>query len=236
MPVRRGWTRPNIEDHLWAAGPYRRSDRGKPSGPERTIEDQILGAATHVAEGRLCLDGHVIDAIKAIPLTRRPKIEADVLLLVDRGDAVRQYLAEVKGAANNPWYAAIELLRQMRLFAASHTVDYFHHKNPKLPPRLSVTGLVLAPEIYYKTATGWLIPRSSSTTSSATSDSTFASQSGTDTTHRSPSSSGQPHEPSAHRALLDQCGLRLRCRRDRGRAGRSGAGDRIVASHPSGRM
>jgi hypothetical protein len=114
------------------------------------ILDKILGAATHVAEGRLCLGGHVIDAINAIPLTRRPKVEADVLLLVDHGDAVRQYLAEVKGAANNPWYAAIELLRQLRLVAASHTVDYFHRKNPRLALGLPATGLVLAPEIYYK--------------------------------------------------------------------------------------
>ena len=148
--VCRDWPRPNIEDQLWAAGPYRRSDRGKPSGPERTIEHQILGAATHVAEGRLCLDGHVIDAINAIPLTRRPKIEADVLLLVNHGDAVRQYLVEVKGAANNPWYATIELLRQLRLFAASHMVNYFHRKNPQLPPGLPATGLVLAPGTYYK--------------------------------------------------------------------------------------
>ena len=152
VPVRRDWTRPDIKDHLWTAGPYRRGDRGRPSGPERTIEHQIIGANAQVAERRSCLGGRVIDAINAIPLTRRPKVEADLLLLVDHGPEVRQYLAEVKAAANNPWYAAVELLRQFRLFAASHTADYFHRKHTQLPAGLPATGLVLASRAYYKNA------------------------------------------------------------------------------------
>ncbi len=150
MPVRRDWTRPNIEDHLWAAGPYRRSDRGKPSGPERTIEDQILGAATDVAEGRSCLGGQVIDAINAIPLTRRPKVEADVLLLVDHGDAVSSTSQKSKVPPITRGTRPSNCCASCACSRASHTVDYFHRKNRKLPPRLPATGLVLAPEIYYK--------------------------------------------------------------------------------------
>jgi hypothetical protein len=144
------WPRPHPEDHLWAAGHYRRGDRGAPSGPEREVEHQILGPDALIAVGRVCCGGRVIDAINAIPLTRRPKIEADVLLLVDHGDELRQYLAEVKKSADDPWYATVELLRQLRLLAASsHAGDYFHRKDQRVPAGVPVTGLVVAPKAYY---------------------------------------------------------------------------------------
>jgi hypothetical protein len=150
VPVRPAWPRPNAEDHMWAAGPYRRRDREDPSRPERIVEHEILGSGEQMAEGRLCCGGRVVDAINAIPLTRRPKIEADVLLLVDHGHERRLYLAEVKKDSNNAWYATVELLRQLRLFTAStHAIDYFHRKDTEVPAGLPVTGLVLAPSDYY---------------------------------------------------------------------------------------
>ncbi len=138
------------EDHRWAAGPYRRGDRGDPSGPEREVEHQILGPEVHVAEGRLCCGGRVVDAMNAIPLTTRPKVEADILLLVDHGHEQRLYLAEVKKGSDDPWYASVELLRQLRLFKGStHAGDYFHRKDPNVHVGLPVTGLVLAPSDFY---------------------------------------------------------------------------------------
>lgn len=150
VPVEPTWPRSGAEDHLWAGGPYRRGDRGAPSRPERIVEHEILGPGKQMAEGRLCFGGRVLDAINAIPLTRRPKIEADVLLLVDHGHDRKLYLAEVKKGSNNPWYATVELLRQMRLFTVSpHAADYFHRKHTEVPSGLPVTGLVLAPRDYY---------------------------------------------------------------------------------------
>jgi hypothetical protein len=150
VPVKPAWPRPNPEDHIWDSGPYRRGDRNAPSQPERIVEHEILGPGKQMAEGRLCCGGRVLDGINAIPLTRRPKIEADVLLLVDHGQEQRLYLAEVKKNSNNAWYATVELLRQLRLFTAStHAADYFHRKDIHTPSGLPVTGVVLAPRDYY---------------------------------------------------------------------------------------
>jgi hypothetical protein len=49
------------------------------------------------------------------PLTPTPKIEADLLLLVEHANGPHLYVAEVKAMANTPWYGTIELLRQLRL-------------------------------------------------------------------------------------------------------------------------
>lgn len=145
------WTRPSPEDDKWADGPYRRGDRGNPSQPERTVEDEILGSDASIAEGRTCMGGAVVGGINAIPLTAKPKIEADVLLRVQHKDHSQHlYLVEAKKMANTPWYATLELLRQMSLFRASgHAADYFHRCDSSVPKGLPVTGLVVAPAEYY---------------------------------------------------------------------------------------
>ncbi|MTD44896.1 hypothetical protein GKE82_11480 [Conexibacter sp. W3-3-2] len=153
LPVDPSWPRPEAEDHKWSTGPYRRGDRLEPTSPERIVEHQILGAGDQVADGRTCFGGAVVDGINAIALTLTPKIEADLLLLVDHDGEHRLYLAEAKAMANTPWYATIELLRQLRLFTASgHAADYFHRQDSSIPQALPVTGLVLAPAGYYTAA------------------------------------------------------------------------------------
>jgi hypothetical protein len=115
LPVAEGWLRPAREDDMWVEAPYRRGDRDAPSSPERTIEHEILGPGSNIAAGRKCLGGAIRGGINAVPLTSTPKIEADLLLLVEHTNGPHLYLAEVKAMANTPWYATIELLRQLRL-------------------------------------------------------------------------------------------------------------------------
>lgn len=155
IPVSTEWVRGQAEDAKWASGPYRRSDRKDPSQPEREVEHEILGAGLQIAAGRTCFGGKVVGGANAIALTRTPKIEADVVLLVDHNGVERLYLAEVKKDSNKPWYAAVELLRQLRLFAASSHAPALLHRLSKrgTPTPLALTGLVLAPRSYYE-ATG----------------------------------------------------------------------------------
>lgn len=150
LPVPAAWTRPDPEDHRWRQGPYRRGDRGAPSSPERAVEQEIVGSADAIADGRTCMGGIVVDGIAAVALTTTPKVEADLLLLVNHQPGLRLYLAEVKAMANTPWYAIIELLRQMRLLtASSHATDYFRRKDDTVPSGLPLTGLVVAPPQYF---------------------------------------------------------------------------------------
>jgi hypothetical protein len=152
LPVAEGWLRPAPEDDMWAAAPYRRGDRCAPSSPERAIEHEILGSRSKIAPGRKCLGGAIVGGINAVPLTSTPKIEADLLLLVEHTNGPRLYLAEVKSMADTPWYATIELLRQLRLLlSGSPTLGYFH-RTAGTPSDVAMTGLVLAPQVYFDSA------------------------------------------------------------------------------------
>ncbi len=58
----------------------------------------------------------------------------------------------MKDGSNNAWYAAVESLRQARLFDASEaTRTLFRERHPEmgLPKKLPMTPLVLAPQIFY---------------------------------------------------------------------------------------
>lgn len=152
LPVAEGWLRPAPDDDKWVAHPYRRGDRGAPSSPERTIEHEILGAGSESAQGRTCLGGAIVGGINAVPLTRTPKIEADLFLLVEHTNGPHLYLAEVKSMANTPWYATIELLRQLRLLLSGSPALGYFHRTAGTPSDVSMTGLVLAPQMYFDSA------------------------------------------------------------------------------------
>ncbi len=75
-----------------------------------------------------------------------------MLLLVRDGRGYRLHLVEVKARSNNAWFAAIENLRQLRLFSESRKAQrLFQARRPelKLPGSLAVTAVVLAPAEFY---------------------------------------------------------------------------------------
>lgn len=152
LPVAHGWLRSAPEDDLWAAAPYRRRDRCAPSSPERAIEQEILGCGSKITPGRKCLGGAIVGGINALPLTLTPKVEADLLLLVEHTNGAHLYLAEVKSMANTPWYATIELLRQLRLLLSGSPALGYFHRTAGTPSDVSMTGLVLAPRVYFDSA------------------------------------------------------------------------------------
>lgn len=136
---------------------YRRGDLHTPHPGEHAIEHRILverfGEVT-------VLGGKLIDGVNAFPLAcdfaggrRCGNVEADMLLAVRSGETLRLLLCEVKAGANDCWYAAIESLRQMRLFLTNpvgRAVMQQRGAMPETPKEVPVTGLVLAPVGYYR--------------------------------------------------------------------------------------
>jgi hypothetical protein len=75
---------------------------------------------------------------------------ADVCGVLMTEKRVRPLFIEVKVAANNPWFALIENLQQIRLArACAHKIQAFVHQNSKHRVERGVWGLILAPERYY---------------------------------------------------------------------------------------
>ncbi len=153
-PIPGAWQR-GIDPQL-LYGRYRRGDLHKPHPGEHTIEHEILGGNF---ERVSCFGYTLVDGVNAFPLSRdtrgvgrRGNVEADMLLLGELDGAYRLFLCEVKDQANDPWYAAVESLRQLRLFIENaKSRDVFAHRGSVtgLPAEIPVTGLVLAPVNYY---------------------------------------------------------------------------------------
>lgn len=154
LPIPGRWQRER--DSQLLADRYRRGDRHAPHAGEHTIEHQIL--ETHFDEVR-CFQTQLIDGVNAFPLScdfagggRRANVEADMLLLGRSENQFRFFLCEVKDGANDPWYASVELLRQMKLFLDNPLARKTMIHRGSLPVQAAeatVTGLVLAPRAYY---------------------------------------------------------------------------------------
>lgn len=124
---------------------------------EHAIEYDVLTPSPS-ATAATCLGARLVDGVNAVPLAkdaaggRVGNVEADMLLLVRDGRGYRLHLVEVKVRSNNAWFAAIENLRQLRLFSESRKAQrLFHARRPELmlPGSLAVTAVVLAPAEFY---------------------------------------------------------------------------------------
>jgi hypothetical protein len=148
------WQR-TVDDQLLGSR-YRRGDSRVPHPGEHTIEHQILIEQF----GRISLlDGTLIDGVNAFPLAcdfasgaRCGNVEADMLLVGQSADGLRLVLCEVKADADDPWYAAVESLRQMRLFVSNPVGAAVMQKRGALladAAKIPFTGVILAPVDYY---------------------------------------------------------------------------------------
>jgi hypothetical protein len=157
-PVDRTWGRGEKDDARWKVNGqqrrYRRShsELGAQRDEEHALEKAIL---EHHFNDITCFGGRLVDGINAVPLCafKMGKVEADLLLLVrePNGRSHRIFLVEAKTNSNNPWYAVVEHLRQLKLLEVSAVKRIFHRRNPSLslPEEIPVTGLILAPGTYY---------------------------------------------------------------------------------------
>lgn len=124
---------------------------------EYVIEGEVLDPRP-AEVSTICLGARLVDGVNAVPLTkdaggrRAGNVEADMLLLVRDEHEYRLLLVEVKTTSNHAWFAAVENLRQLKLFKRSlETQSLFHRRCPDLdlPERLPVTAVVLAPSSFY---------------------------------------------------------------------------------------
>lgn len=148
-PIPQAWTR-GRDDHRWDGIRYRRGDKDEPNRGEGQLEHKVL--VEHFPDIE-CLGGRLVDGINAVPLGPGRSVEADMLLLVGRKGMYEQLLVEAKVAANNCWYAVVENLRQLALFEANDNLKAGFGRRRldcEVPDTLPVSGLILAPESYYK--------------------------------------------------------------------------------------
>lgn len=125
---------------------------------EHAIEFELLDPSPAERE-TLCFGDRLVDGVNAVPLAkdveggRSGNVEADMLLLVASQGGYRLLLVEVKEASNHAWFAVVENLRQMKLFAESSAAQslFREERRPELalPSQLPVTGVVLAPPSFY---------------------------------------------------------------------------------------
>lgn len=153
LPVPGNWQR-KIDAQLLGPQRYRRGDIDAPRNGEHRIEKEILDDPIDIVT---CMGATVVDGINAMPLVRdeaggrSANVEADVLLLLRDDNGHKLALLEIKDSANNPWYAAVENLLQMKLLSENPVQQrLFHERGVALSAEaLPVVGLVVAPEAYY---------------------------------------------------------------------------------------
>lgn len=146
------WHR-DIEDHRWNGRRYRRGDHEAPHPGEHWLEHDILNRLDSVR----CLGGRLVDGVNAFPLGQPGKVvEADLVLLAEIDGQMRILVVEAKWkdaapwGSNDPWYAVVENLKQLRLFTANrHARRFFHRRDPRLAADIPVSGVVLAPAQYF---------------------------------------------------------------------------------------
>jgi hypothetical protein len=161
-PVPGTWKRPADPRVLVPGKRYCRTHPGGEQVPrgEHIVEHEVLDPDPADVVTR-CLGGRLIDGVNALPLARdelggrRGNVEADALLLVRHDDGtLDQLLVEVKVTSGAAWYAAVENLRQLRLFVDSEQAQQvFRARGAEVPDEVPVTAVVLAPRAYY-TANG----------------------------------------------------------------------------------
>jgi hypothetical protein len=136
-------------------GRYRRGDLDAPHPGEHTIEHEIL---YQYFDRVSCYGNKLLDGVSAFPLVRdagggrRANVEADMYLLTEHEGAHRLFLCEVKANGDNPWFAAVENLRQLKLLMSSpESLRLCASRQPAwcLPLDIPVTALVLALPSFY---------------------------------------------------------------------------------------
>ena len=151
QPVPRHWEREIWEGRL---GYRKRSDYNGEQCTEKELFNGGFNGFKLMFSDRETIANYRVEAIyHNMPLAnqRKGQVIADAFGILETGKSVRPLLIEVKIAANNPWFALVENLQQIRLArACAHKIQDFVHKNSKHRVERGVWGLILAPASYYE--------------------------------------------------------------------------------------
>jgi hypothetical protein len=136
---------------------YCRGDREAPNSGEHQIEDEIIKNRETLTffSGEYCFEPIVnsFPCSKDCSGGREGNVEIDLLgILKTPTGAIHPLICEVKCKDNNPWYAAVENLRQLRLFIDnSENLEFIRKKCGNARMRfVAPVGIVLAGPDYYK--------------------------------------------------------------------------------------
>jgi hypothetical protein len=154
-PMPRDWEREIWEGKL---GYRKRSD----NKGEQCTEKELFNGGSNGFE--LVFSGQQTNAnyrLKPIyhnmPLANRRKgqVIADAFGVLETGKSARPLFIEVKVAANDPWFALVENLQQIRLArACARKIQSFVHENTEYRVERGVWGLILAPQSFYQNHSG----------------------------------------------------------------------------------
>lgn len=127
---------------------YRRSLGGRKPTPEHELEKRLFKSS-------LKIDGYCsVDLFaNAFPLAKWRTVEADMVAVAKIDAATEVLVIEAKDKANNAWYAAVENLRQLKLFDANRRTNLEFLKNKVSDcvwGELKMTGLVIAPPDFFE--------------------------------------------------------------------------------------
>jgi hypothetical protein len=150
-PLPRGWARENWRGKV---GYRKQSDhRG-----EQVTENKLF--ASHHKQFQLLWSDSQREhdvSVQAIyhnmPLAnqRSGQVIADAFGILRVGEKARPLFIEVKQTADNPWFALVENLQQIRLArACADQIRTFTVSRSKLSVEPGVWGLILAPNSFYK--------------------------------------------------------------------------------------
>jgi len=150
-PMPRDWERKIWEGKL---GYRKRSD----NKGEQYIENELFNGGSNGFELVFsCQETNANYRVKPIyhnmPLANRRKgqVIADAFGVLETGKIVRPLFIEVKVTANDPWFALVENLQQIRLArACAQKIQAFVHENTEYRVERGVWGLILAPARYYE--------------------------------------------------------------------------------------
>jgi len=88
---------------------------------------------------------------------RSGQVIADAFGVLKIGKSIRPLFIEVKVTANDPWFALVENLQQIRLArACAHKIQDFVHTKSEHRVERGVWGLILASKTYYEKHVGKL--------------------------------------------------------------------------------
>ncbi len=150
QPIPNGWEREVWNGKLG----YRKRSNNR---GEQIIESQLL--SDKFEHFQLMFSGREPNAkyrIRAIyhnmPLAnqRSGQVIADAFGILETDKSARPLFIEVKATADDPWFALIENLQQIRLArACARNIKSFAQLNSKVRVEPGVWGLIIAPQKYY---------------------------------------------------------------------------------------
>ena len=155
------WHRKDMPPRLLSVCPwYSRGDRNKKRTGEHEIEFKLF--AIQKTNKIQCVKRDFFVLANAYPLAHGRRVEADVVAVACGVAGIEIYVVEAKHNADNPWYALVENLRQVKLFQDNLKWNWEFLKKTfsefllmkgvsksfleTTPP---VRGMVLAPPVYY---------------------------------------------------------------------------------------